>query len=497
MLSVEILLLIVSILIVLCILIFKFFDYFGIPALLLFLCIGMLAGSEGIGGIHFDDAKLAQSIGVVALIFILFAGGLDTNWTMVKPIVKNAVVLSTFGVFSTAVLIGIFSSLVLKIPITHGLLLGSIISSTDASAVFAVLRSKNVQLKGTLKPLLELESGSNDPMAIFLTIAMIQIITSPEDGILPLIILFLLQMVLGALIGLISGKLVVMVFNRLKLYYEGLYPVFCLASAFLIFGFTYLLQGSGFLAVYIAGIVIGNSQIVKKKSLLRFFDGLAWLSQITMFLTLGLLVYPSHLIPVAEIGVLLSLFLMFIARPMSVFLSLIFSKYNLYEKSLIAWVGLRGAVPIILATFPLLAGIPYSELIFNLIFFIVLTSALLQGWSVPLVSKILGVSAPLKNKCASPIEFEPPPGLDTELIEFIVPFESEVVNKPIVEVGFPRDCLIVLIVRGEHYIVPSGGTVLEPGDTLLFLASKGSLKEINNILQKWKAENNGQCIDKN
>jgi len=304
---------------------------------------------------------------------------------------------------------------------------------------------------------------------------------------------------LGALIGLISGRFIVMVLNRLKLYYEGLYPVFCLASAFLIFGITYLLQGSGFLAVYIAGIVIGNSQIVKKKSLLRFFDGLAWLGQITMFLTLGLLVYPSHLIPVLGMGILLSVFLMFFARPVSVFLSLIFSKYGLYEKSLIAWIGLRGAVPIILATFPLLAGIPYSKLIFNLVFFIVLSSALLQGWSVPLVSKILGVSAPLENKCASPIEFEPPPGLDTELIEFIVPFESEVINKPIVEVGFPKDCLIVLIVRGEHYIVPSGGTILEPGDTLLFLASKGSLKEINNILQKWKAgrENNGQCIDNN
>lgn len=484
--SLEILLLIVSILIILCILIFKFFDYLGIPVLLLFLGIGILAGAEGIGRINFDDARLAQSIGIVALVFILFAGGLDTNWNQVKPIFKHAIVLSIFGVFATAILVGFFASFVLKIPILYCILLGSIVSSTDASAVFSILRSKNVKLKGTLKPLLELESGSNDPMAIFLTIASIQLINSSANNPLQIMTFFILQMGLGAVIGLTFGKLVVFILNRLRLFYEGLYPVFCLASAFLIYGITYLLNGSGFLAVYLAGIVIGNSQIVKKKSLLRFFDGLAWLSQITMFLTLGLLVYPSHLLPVTGAGILLSIFLMFVARPISVFLSLFLSKYSLRERLFVAWVGLRGAVPIILATFPLLAGIQNAELIFNLVFFIVLTSALFQGWSIPIISKILGVSAPLENKRASPIEFEPPPGVDTELIELIVPFESEVVNKPIVEIGFPQDCLIVLIVRGENFIVPSGGTILEPGDTLLFLANKNSLKRINEILHKWK-----------
>ncbi|MEO0128497.1 MAG: potassium/proton antiporter [candidate division WOR-3 bacterium] len=484
--SLEILLLIVSILIILCILIFKFFDYLGIPVLLLFLGIGILAGAEGIGRINFDDARLAQSIGIVALVFILFAGGLDTNWNQVKPIFKHAIVLSTFGVFATAILVGFFASFVLKIPILYCIMLGSIVSSTDAPAVFSILRSKNVKLKGTLKPLLELESGSNDPMAIFLTIASIQLINSSANNPLQIMTFFILQMGLGAVIGLTFGKLVVFILNRLRLFYEGLYPVFCLASAFLIYGITYLLNGSGFLAVYLAGIVIGNSQIVKKKSLLRFFDGLAWLSQITMFLTLGLLVYPSHLLPVTGAGILLSIFLMFVARPISVFLSLFLSKYSLRERLFVAWVGLRGAVPIILATFPLLSGIQNAELIFNLVFFIVLTSALFQGWSIPIISKILGVSAPLENKRASPIEFEPPPGVDTELIELIVPFESEVVNKPIVEIGFPQDCLIVLIVRGENFIVPSGGTILEPGDTLLFLANKNSLKKINEILHKWK-----------
>ncbi|MCX7995804.1 MAG: potassium/proton antiporter [candidate division WOR-3 bacterium] len=486
MLSLEILILVVSILIILCILIFKFFDYLGIPVLLLFLGIGILAGSEGIGRIHFDNIRQAQSIGIIALIFILFAGGLDTHWQQVKPIFKHALILSTFGVFTTAIFVGIFASFILRIPILYGLLFGSIVSSTDASAVFSILRSKNVRLRGTLAPLLELESGSNDPMAIFLTIAVTQLITSPANGLSQIMFFFILQMGLGAAIGLTLGKLVVFMLNRLRLFYEGLYPVFCLASAFLIYSITYLLNGSGFLAVYLAGIVIGNSQIVKKRSLLRFFDGLAWLSQITMFLTLGLLVYPSHLLPITGTGVLLSIFLMFVARPVSVLLSLIFSKYTLRERIFIAWVGLRGAVPIILATFPLLAGIPNSELIFNLVFFIVLISALFQGWSIPIISRILGLSEPIENKCASPIEFEPPPGVDTELIELIVPFESNVVNKPIVEAGFPQDCLIVLIVRGENFIVPSGGTIIEPGDTLLFLTSKNSLKKINEILHRWK-----------
>ncbi len=497
MLSIELLLLVCSVLIVLCIVVFKFFDYLGIPVLLLFLGIGILAGSEGIGGIYFYDTGLAQSIGVVALIFILFAGGLDTNWTMVRPIFKHAAVLSTLGVLLTAILTGVAASYILKIPTIYGLLFGAIISSTDASAVFSILRSRYINLKGSLKPILEMESGSNDPMAVFLTITIIQLITLQLKGVVPIFGSFALQMGLGTLIGLLCGKGIVFVLNRLQFSYEGLYPVFCLASAFLIYSVTYILKGSGFLAVYIAGIIVGNSYIVKKKSLLRFFDGLAWLSQIAMFLTLGLLVFPSHLVPVMGAGLLLSILLMFVTRPISVFLSLLFTKYDYRQRIFIAWVGLRGAVPIILATFPLLANVSHAELIFNIVFFTVLTSALLQGWSIPVVAKFLKVSAPLENKLSYPIEFEPLPGVDAELIEFIIPFESQVAGRSIVEIGFPSDCLVILIARGDHYIVPSGGTLLEAGDALLFLANKNNFKPINDLLLKWEGDNETTEIKNN
>ncbi len=481
MIPLELLMFIGAIMVLLCILLFRYFDNFGIPILLLFLGIGMLAGAEGPGKIYFDDARLAQTIGIIALIFILFAGGLDTKWHAVRPVVRPAVMLSTLGVLLTALITGLAAHLILKIPLKTGFVIGAIISSTDAAAVFAILRSRHVNLRAPLRPLLELESGSNDPMAIFLTVALIQLTLVPQTRITSVIMLFVLQMSIGAVVGFFSGKFVVFTINRLKLFYEGLYPVFCLASLALTYAVATLVKGSGFLAVYIAGIVIGNSYIVQKKSLLRFFDGFAWFGQITMFLFLGLLVLPSHLVPIIIPGLLISAILIFVARPLSVFASTFFCGFNWREKLLVSWVGLRGAVPIILATYPLLAGLEHAELIFNIVFFIVFTSAVIQGWSLPLVAKTLEVTCPPENKRNYPIEFEPKPGIDADLTEIIIPFESAAVGKSIVELGFPEDSLIVLIVRGEDYIVPSGGTVLESGDVLLVLSSKASLKRVLDI----------------
>jgi potassium/hydrogen antiporter len=482
--AIEHILLIGSALVLISIAIARLTDNIGVPTMLLFLGIGMLAGSEGPGGIYFDDPGLAQSIGIVALVFILFAGGLDTKWSQVRPVFLQATSLATVGVLLTALFVGVFAAFVLGFSLMNGLLLGAIIASTDAATVFSVLRSRNVSLRGKIKPLLELESGSNDPMTVFLTVGIIQILTHSEASIGAIVVQFIFQMGLGAAFGYGLGRAMVIVLNRLRLAYEGIYPVFLLAFAALVYALTTSVGGSGFLAVYVAGLVASNSEFIHKKSLIRFFDGLAWLSQITMFLSLGLLVFPSQLVSIIGIGLLISAFLMFVARPAGVFISLIGSKLGWKEKAFVSWVGLRGAVPIVLATFPLLAGLPDAHLVFNLVFFIVLTSALLQGWSIPPVARMLRVDAPQEQKRKYPIEFSPVEGTDTELVDLIVPYNSAAADKPIVQLGMPEDSLIVLVSRNEEFLVPSGGTVLQEGDTVLALVNKRNLPEVRSILAR-------------
>jgi cell volume regulation protein A len=385
---------VVAVALLVSVLVSKVSDRFGIPALLLFLIIGMLAGSDGPGGLHFDDPALAQSVGVVSLVLILFSGGLDTEWKAVRPVMRESLLLATLGVLLTAIAVGLFAKVLLGVPLAHGMLLGSIVSSTDAAAVFSVLRSKGIHLKGRLKPLLELESGSNDPMAIFLTVGMIGIITQPDLSPLSLITVFVRQMAIGAVLGLAMGKATVWLVQRLRLGYEGLYPVLTLAMVLFTFGLTAGLGGSGFLAVYVAGMVIGQPEFAQKRGLLHFHDGLAWLMQIAMFLTLGLLVFPSRLWPVAGVSLIIALCLMLVARPLAVFASLIPSALSWREKVFVSWVGLRGAAPIILATFPSLAGLPEADLIFHTVFFVVLTSVLLQGASIAAAARLLSVDAP-------------------------------------------------------------------------------------------------------
>jgi len=373
----------------------KISDRYGIPALLLFLVLGMLAGSDGPGGIYFDDPVVAQMVGVIALVLILYSGGLSTEWKSVRPIAAEAFILATLGVFITALVVGVVASALLGISLLEGMLLGSIVSSTDAAAVFAILRSKGIRLKGQLKPLLELESGSNDPMAIFLTVGLLELIAQPDLSPLSLLGRFALQMLVGAGAGYCMGWVMLFLVNRLKLGYEGLYPVLTLSLVLLTFGVTDLLGGSGFLAVYLAGIVLGNPESIHKGSLMRFHDGVAWLMQITMFLALGLFVFPSRLAPIAGTGLLIAGCLMFVARPVGVFIGLLPSQLKLRERAFVSWVGLRGAAPIILATFPMLARVPQADWIFHVVFFIVLTSVLLQGTSLPLVARWLKVDADL------------------------------------------------------------------------------------------------------
>ncbi len=387
-------LLISSVLLLLSILAWKVSNRLGIPALLLFLAIGMLAGSDGPGGIYFDNAFVAQSVGVVALAFILFAGGLDTQWKTVRPALGAALVLSTLGVLLTAVVVAIFALFILHFSFLDGLLLGAIISATDAAAVFSVLGARSLKLSGKLLPLLELESGMNDPMAVFLTIGLTSLLTNPQESVFTVIVLFVQQMGVGAICGLLLGCGVILLISRLKLDEEGLYPVLTIALVLFTYGLTATLGGSGFLAVYLVGLLLGNSSVQRVDRLTRFHDGLAWLMQIGMFLVLGLLIFPSRLPAVIVSGLLITGVAVFIARPVSVLIVLLPVKMSLREKLFVSWVGLRGAVPIVLATFPLLADLHNASFLFDLVFFVVFASVLLQGTSVPLVAKWLGVVMP-------------------------------------------------------------------------------------------------------
>lgn len=387
----EYLLLITSLLFLLSIIASKTSGMLGIPALLLFLVLGMLAGSDGIGGIYFDNPHLAQFMGIIALVFILFSGGLDTQWSDIRPIVGLGLILSTFGVLLTALLLGTAAHYLLQFSWLNSFLLGAIVASTDAPSVFSIFRAKRINMPNKLKYLIEFESASNDPMAVFLTIGIIQLITSPNASLFSLVIMFCTQMLLGGVAGLMLGYLASFCAQKLNLEYQGLYPVFTIASALFIYSATSLVHGNGFLAVYIAGLVIANRPLPHKSEILQFHDGLTWLMQIAMFLTLGLLVFPSKLVHVAGVDILVAAFLMFVARPVTVFIFTAFSSLQFKEKALLSWVGLRGAVPIILAIFPLVAGINQAETIFNLVFFIVLSSMLIQGSTISWAAKLLKI----------------------------------------------------------------------------------------------------------
>lgn len=474
----------------------KLSERIGVPALLMFLGVGMLAGSDALGAVYFDDAQLANAIGTVALAYILFSGGMDTKWPTVRPVIWRGLLLSTLGVLLTAVILALLIWLLFGFTFTGSLLLAAIVSSTDAAAVFSVLRSRGVSLKGRLRPLLELESGSNDPMAVFLTLGLINILMTPDTSWSSLLPMFVLQMSLGTGVGLGIGKLSALLLNRVRLDYEGLYPVLTISIVALVFGVAATVGGNGFLAVYLAGIVLGNSDILHKRSLMRFHDGLGWLMQIGMFLTLGLLVFPSHLPPVAGTGLLVSAVLIFIARPVAVYLCLLGSEFDWRERTLVGWSGLRGAVPIVLATFPLLAGYDQSERVFNIVFFVVLTSVLLQGRSLMIFARWLGVDKPMDARPPYPLELDRVEGMQGETREFEVPPGSPAVGKRIMDLGFPPNVLILLIRRGHQFIVPRGQTHLEQNDTLLLLAEREVLDDICNLFEQKASSPTMAALDK-
>lgn len=474
--------LLISALLLLSVITSKASEKLGIPTLLLFLGIGVLAGVANPAVRGYDSIQLAQSLGTVALVLGVFAGGLETDWAGVRPVLRRGLLLSTAGLFLTALLVGAFVHLAFGFSLLEGLLLGAIVSSTDASTVFTLLRTDKLQLRGHLRPLLELEAGGNDPMALFLTSSIIYLLIHPQTSALTIIPNFAVQMGLGAVLGLLIGRGAVWLVNHLRLEHDGLYPVLSLALVLLTFSATAVVGGNGLLAVYVAGVLMGNSDFIHKRSLVRFHDGLAWLMQIVMFLTLGLLVVPARVVAVWSSGLLLVLFLAFVARPITVFAGLIGSGLNWRDKALVAWVGLRGATPIILATFPLLAGVSQATRIFDLVFFVVTISVLLKATSLRRVATWLAVDVPPTPRRRYPLEFVRTHGVKSDLMELPVPSDSAAIGHAIVELGLPKGALVVLLGRGREFLIPSGGTVLEQGDSLLVLADRESLRETKRIL---------------
>lgn len=414
-----------GLLLMLCVFANKLSDKIGIPSLLVFLGIGMLTGVDGIGGINFQDSRLTNYVGTVALMFILFNGGLYTNWKSVSHEIFRGSILATLGVFLTALFLFISTYYIIRLPFEIALLLSVIVSSTDAPAVFSIMRNANIKLPQRLKSMLEFESASNDPMAVFLTLAAIAYIAQPETEPSALIGFFINQMAIGIIFGLALGRIAVYILQNAHLPYPGLYPVYGVSVVFLIYSITQLVGGSGILALYISGIIVGNIAFLYRRHLMRFIDSLAWIMQISMFLILGLLVNPHELGAIAPTGIACTILLIFIARPLAVYICLFRSRFKYPEQTLISWAGLKGAVPIVLATYPLLEKLPNAQYIFNLIFFLVVFSVLFQGKTLPYLAARLHLEQNIEEKENDDSEkdiFE----YETEIPEGLSSFERKI-----------------------------------------------------------------------
>lgn len=453
----------------------KFSTRFGLPALVFFIAAGMVLNRF----IYFDNAFLAQLVGTFALIVILLGGGMQTKFQTIKPVIPTALSLATLGVIITTVVIGICAMYILDLSLAEALLFGAIVGSTDAAAVFSVLSGKNI--KERISATLEAESGSNDPMAVFLTVTLIEWIQRPDHALLPLILSFCRDMGLGLLLGLVFGWLAVKTINNMNFDSSGLYPVMAIAFSILTYGVTGLLHGSGLLAVYVMALVIGNSDLTHQQSILQFNEGFGWIMQITMFTLLGLLVFPSQLPKIVLPGLALSMLLMFVSRPIGVFISTLFTRIPFKEKILLSWAGLRGAVPIVLATYPLMSGLPHGALYFNVVFFVVLTSAVIQGATISPLAEKLGLIDATKRPQHSLLELVALGKTKSEINHLYVLQDMSVVGKELQELELPNEALVTAVIRGEQIVTPRGNTQIHAGDTLYVLGPKSQREAIKKI----------------
>lgn len=479
MITAENILLVGSVLIFTSILISKTGYRFGIPTLLLFLLVGMAFGSDGLG-IQFNSASDAQFIGMMALSIILFSGGMDTRYSDIKPVLKQGILLSTVGVLVTTLLTGLFIYFLsnhtqanIELTLLVSLLLAATMSSTDSASVFSLLRSQRMNLKYNLRPMLELESGSNDPMAYMLTIVLIQVIGSGSNFDIVIILKDLfLQFLFGGVLGYAFGKFSVWLINKIELSNSSLYPILLLSIIFITFTLTDLVKGNGYLAVYIAGMIVGNARLAYRKETNTFMNGLTWLFQIIMFLTLGLLVNPHEMIDIAVTALLIGIFIILIARPVSVFLCLLpFKGISNKARIFISWVGLRGAVPIIFATYPVIAQIPGSNQLFNTVFFITLLSLIIQGMTISKMARWLKLDLP-EEKEENEFGVELPEEIDTHLNDITLTEDMLTVGNRLADMNIPKGTLVMLIKRGNEFIIPNGQIELHAGDKLLVMSEK-------------------------
>lgn len=468
-----------SILIFISILISKTGYKFGVPTLLLFLLVGMGFGEDGLG-LKFDNMRDAQFVGMLGMSIILFSGGMDTKLSDVKPILKQGLMLSTIGVAIMTIVTGVFiyaigfiesnTFNIIKLPLLTALLLAATMSSTDSASVFNILRSQKINLKHNLKPLLELESGSNDPMAYMLTIVLIQLVSGGQTSSIDVLVSFVIQFALGGFIGFAVGKFAVLAVNNFNLNNRSLYSILILAFVFFTFTITDMAKGNGYLAVYIAGMVLGNNKLLNRKDISTFMNGLTWFFQILMFILLGLLVDPSQMFVVAIPAVLISLFMIFVARPISVFSCMLPFHRSFPFKAMLftSFVGLRGAAPIIFATYPVVANVPGSDLIFNVVFFVTLFSLVFQGMSIAPVARLLKLDSPYIEK-ESEFGIELPDEIDRELHDMTVTEDDLTNGCRIMDLKLKKGTVIILVKRGKKLLSPSGSLELNVNDKLLLI----------------------------
>jgi cell volume regulation protein A len=464
----------------LCIFATKYLTKFGVPILILFIGVGMLMGSEGVFGVYFDNPSLTREIGNIALCIIIFAGGLDLNWRQAKQALASSVILATLGVLLTAIFVGLFTHIILGMPLMYSFLLGAIVSSTDAASVFAILRAQKMKTKGRVSQLLEFESGSNDPMAYILTITIIGMIMNPQESIYGFVLSFIQQFGLGMVLGILIGFGTVQILNRIHHIIDSMYLILGIILMLFAYSVSSITGGNSFLTVYIAGIIIGNSSFVRKTRVIRFFDGLSWLAQIILFVTLGLQVFPSRLLDVSISALVISVLLIFIVRPLVVIPVLSLFKMPFKEQLFISFVGFRGAASIVFATYPLTSGLLYSQEIFDMVFFIALSSLIIQGLAMKPVAKYFGIikenddSFQMQNFSHYVDEIS-----DIPLLAVYIPNYSPIVGKTLRELELPDEIRIVTVRQTEGYITPRGNTIIRAGDRMLITSlSEDGLKAV-------------------
>jgi cell volume regulation protein A len=455
-----------------------------VPGLVLFLGVGMLIGTDGTGWIDFNDYELARTVGVIALGLILFEGGLTAGFGEIRPVLGSAVSLALLGTLTTALVGGLAAAYLFDLSVLEGLLLGSILASTDGAAIFAVLRGSTLRRK--LARTLEGEAGLNDPVAVLLVLGFVAWLERPDYGPVDMVGLFVVQLGIGLAVGLLVGWLAVQGLSRARLASAGLYPVASIATAGLAYGGADSFGGSGFLAVYLAGLVLGSAPLAAQRTMVTFHDGLGWIAQVVMFLTLGLLILPSQLPAVAIEGTVFAFLIAVVARPLGVLLATALSSFGWREQVVLGWAGLRGAVPVVLATFPVIAGTPRSLEFFNVVFFAVVLSTLLQGSTFEPLARALGVTT---NEAALPtrlVETSTVRRLGAEVVEYEVAEDDAIVGHRVRELGLPREALLNVIVRGDQAIPPRGSTTIEAGDGVHVLVRQEVAIEFRGLLERWR-----------